>query len=63
MSVAPFLLVTVVVGAETHRSGGAFIYGVFRFTLGLRGTFGRWTPTPRRRAGAEVPVVPSADGG
>jgi hypothetical protein len=64
MGAAPFrLLVTVVVGTETHRSGGALIYGVFRLTLGLRGTLGRWIPTPRHRGGAEVPVVPVADGG
>ena len=65
MSDAPLLLVTVtvVVGAETHRSGGAFVYGVFQFRLGLRGTLGPKTLTPRRRVGSEVPVVPAADGG
>jgi hypothetical protein len=63
MGAAPLLLVTVVVGAETHRSGSALIYRTFRSTLGLRGTLGRRTPTPRHRVGAEVPLIPGADGG
>jgi hypothetical protein len=40
MGATPLLLVTVVVGAETHRSGVAFIDGVFRSTLGLRDLLG-----------------------
>jgi hypothetical protein len=41
MGATPLLLVTVVVGAETHRSGVALIDGVFRSTLDLRNLLGR----------------------
>jgi hypothetical protein len=55
--------VTVVVVAETHRAGRAFIDGVFQARLGLRGTRDPGTPPTRRRVGAEVSVVHGADGG
>jgi hypothetical protein len=37
----PLLLITIVIGAETHRSGVALIDGMFRPTLSLRNLLGR----------------------
>src|SRR5439155_9508146 len=53
----PLLLVIVLVsGAETPRSGCALVHGALRAALGMRSPFPRRPPAPRRCIGAEVPA-------